>query len=376
MRIPRHVRLALLGAVVAAAAVLLAACGTTKSDTDGEGQSAEQAIAKSSGPQGRPTITEFCGEEPIKVALVDGFGGNAWRKTLRAEYEEEAAKCDNIEEVLYFDANGDPQKYISGVEGLVAKGANVIITFDDFGSATLGALHKATQAGVDVVPYNADPGGTVGTDYVDFISVDYRALTKEWVKWMNQVLDGKGKLLFVGGPAGNPQDTKWLEAVKENLKNYPGLELAQNTFLATEFTPESVQQAVSGAISKYGEINGYFSSYGAAMSGAIRAYENAGKPVPAIATVASSNELGCLWQESKPPFPLLSLDETPELARIALRKGVAAKEELEDPEPSGYQVQPFMDTEAGKEPQCNKELPPDADLSSSLTPEELAALFR
>jgi ribose transport system substrate-binding protein len=376
MRIPRHARLTVLGAVVLAAAMLLAACGTTKSDTGGEEQSAEQAIAKSSGPQGRPTITEFCGEEPITVALVDGFGGNAWRKTLRAEYEEEAAKCDNIEEVLYFDANGDPQKYISGVEGLVAKGANVIITFDDFGSATLGALRKATQAGVEVVPYNADPGGTVGTDYVDFISVDYRALSKEWVAWMNQVLNGKGKLLFVGGPAGNPQDTKWLEAVKENLKKHPGLELAQNTFLATEFTPESVQQAVSGAISKYGDIDGYFSSYGAAMSGAIRAYENAGKPVPAIATVASSNELGCLWQESSPPFPLLSLDETPELARIALRKGVAAEEKVEDPEPSGYQVQPFMDTENGKEPQCNKELPPDADLSSSLTPEELAALFR
>lgn len=381
MTIPRHVRSALLIALALAGMALLAACGSTsKSDDDagggGESQkSAEAAIAESAGPDGRTDIAELCGDRPLKVALIDGFGGNAWRKILKAEFEDEASKCDNIEETLYVDANGDPQKYISGMDGLVAKGVDVIIGFNDFGSATLGALRRATQKGVKVVPYNADPGGKVGEDYTDFISVDYRTLARNWVDWMDQALGGRGTLLYVGGPAGNPQDVKWLEVIKENLADKPGLRFAQDTFLETRFDPASVQQAVAGAIGKYGEIDGYFSSYGTAMTGAIRAYRNASKPIPAIATVASANELGCLWESSSPSFKLLSLDETPQLARIALRKGVAAAAGVEDPEPSGYQVQPFMDTEGGKDPRCDKQLPPDADLSSSLPPDQLAELF-
>lgn len=382
MTIPRHVRSAVLIALAVAGMALLAACGSTsKSEDDGGsdgGQrqvSAEAAIAESAGPDGRTSIADLCGDRPLKVALIDGWGGNGWRKILKAEFEDEAAKCENIEETLYVDANGDPQKYISGMDGLVAKGVDVIIGFNDFGSATLGALRRATEKGVKVVPYNADPGGKVGEDYTDFISVDYRTLARDWVDWMDTALGGRGRLLYVGGPAGNPQDVKWLEVIKENLRDKPGLRLVQENFLETRFDPASVQQAVAGAIGKHGDIDGYFSSYGTAMTGAIRAYQNANKPVPAIATVASANELGCLWEASSPRFKLLSLDETPNLARIALRKGVAAAAGVEDPEPSGYQVQPFMDTEGGNDPQCDRGLPPDADLSSSLTPDQLAELF-
>jgi len=371
------VRLAVRAAAVVVVAALSAACGaTTKSSSDdGSSDSAERAIADSAGPEGRPSLSEFCGDEEITVALVDGFGGNGWRKILRAEYEDEASQCPNITDTAYVDANGDPQAYISGVDGLVAQGVDVIITFDDFGSATLAALHRATEAGVKVVPYNADPGGAVGTDYTDFISVDYKVLIATWVDWLDDTLDGEGNLLYVGGPAGNPQDTTWFEVLEAELADKPGLTLLRSTFLESKFDAASVQQAVAGAIGKYDRIDGFVSSYGTAMTGAVRAYESAGKPMPALATVASANELGCLWTESDPPFPLLTLDQTPHLARIALRKGVAAAQGLEDSEPSGYRVQPFVDTEADQPPTCDSSLPPDADLSSSLTADQLQELF-
>ncbi|WP_272473547.1 substrate-binding domain-containing protein [Baekduia alba] len=369
----------------ALAAVSIAACGaTSKTSKTGDGASAdaaaatqksEAAIAASAGPDGRPDITRFCGTKPLKVALVDGFGGNGWRKIVRAEYEDEAAKCSNIEKPLYVDANGDPQKYISGVDALVAQGVDVIIGFDDFGSATLSALRRAYKKGVAVVPYNADPGGTIGKDYADFISVDDKTLIKQWVAWMASALGGKGNLLFVGGTPGNPQDTKWLGVLKEELAATPGLKLLQSTFLETKFDAASVQQAVAGALGKYPKIDGYFSSYGTAMTGAVRAYRNAGKPMVPIATVASANELGCVWAAEPKRFPLLSMDETPTLARIALRKAVAIKNGVSDDEPAGYQVQPFMDTRGGKDPRCDKGLPPDADLSSSLTSAQLEKLF-
>ena len=45
-------------------------------------------------------ITPMCGTEPVTVALTDGFGGNTWRLTSFAEFQDEAAKCANIEDVI------------------------------------------------------------------------------------------------------------------------------------------------------------------------------------------------------------------------------------------------------------------------------------
>lgn len=360
---------------VAASVVLLAACATTKT-ASGSDPTAAAAPQISAGPEGRPNIAGLCGTKPLKVAMVDGFSGNAWRKIVRAEYEDEARKCPNIVSTQYLSANQDPQKYISIVDGLVAQGVNVIIGTDDFGSTTLAALHRAYQAGVAVVLYNADPGGEVGKDYTGFVSIDYSSLAKQWADWLNQALHGTGDILYIGGPAGNPQDTKWLAALKSELARYPGIKLLQQDFLATQYDPASVQAAVSGALSKYHNIDGYVSSYAAAMTGAVRAYQNAGKQVPPIAAVASSNEFGCLWTETNPKYPVLSLDGTTYLSRIALRQGVAAAEGTKDSEPSGYRVQPYMDSLDNKDPKCNAGLPPDADLSSpTFTQDQLAKLF-
>lgn len=53
-------------------------------------------------------MSAFCGTKPIKVAVSDGRGGNGWRKIVRAEFEDEAAKCKNITETRYTDGQSNP----------------------------------------------------------------------------------------------------------------------------------------------------------------------------------------------------------------------------------------------------------------------------
>lgn len=53
-------------------------------------------------------ITALCGTKPISIALVDGFGADTWRKITRAEFQDEVAKCPNVEQVLYFGFPGRP----------------------------------------------------------------------------------------------------------------------------------------------------------------------------------------------------------------------------------------------------------------------------
>ena len=69
-------------------------------------------------------IGPLCGDEPLRVALVDGYGGNSWRKTAFAEIEDEASKCDNIVEVTYAEAGGDLQAYNAAIEAARASSAS------------------------------------------------------------------------------------------------------------------------------------------------------------------------------------------------------------------------------------------------------------
>ena len=169
-------------AVVALTMMGLTACSGAGGGTGGAGAGGGAAAVTSfdNAPQGikaRGTLDQFCGKGTVKVAYIDGFGGNTWRKTTLAELQDEASKCPNVE-LKYFNANGDQATYISQVNAATAQNYNALITYDDFGQAVLPALKQAHAAGVAVVPFAASPGGTPGVDYTGFVSDDVTAAPK------------------------------------------------------------------------------------------------------------------------------------------------------------------------------------------------------
>ena len=68
---------------VAAAAALTLFAATTA-------QAQDQAPARAD--QGAD-ITPLCGDKPARIALVDGYGADTWRKITHAELQDEASKC-------------------------------------------------------------------------------------------------------------------------------------------------------------------------------------------------------------------------------------------------------------------------------------------
>ena len=100
-------KVAVVAALAVASALVLTACSSGGSGGGGEEVKNETGIV---GLQGQiEDIQTFCGTEPIKVASADGFGGNSWRKTTRAIFDKEAAKCENITDIIYTDAYADTQ---------------------------------------------------------------------------------------------------------------------------------------------------------------------------------------------------------------------------------------------------------------------------
>lgn len=323
-------------------------------------------------------IAPYCGTKPIRVALVDGYGGNTWRKTTLAELRDEASKCPNIKHVAYTNADGSEQTYNAAINSYTAQGYNIIIAFTDFGDASLPAYRSAFQAGVTIVPYLGRLDGQPGTDYAANV---YQAATAQGEimgEWLGKALHGKGNVLMLGGPAGAASSARFLTGFKEGIAKYPGLVLLDKNYVVTNWNPAYAQQATSGLIAKYPKIDGIASDYGVTALAAIKAFQQAGLKVPAIATSASNNQLDCKYDaavKAGTAWPYLALDGTTRIVRFALQRALAAYNHVPDSEPSGILPYVFADSTQNILPKCDPNAPPDADLSSSLSSAQLNALF-
>jgi ribose transport system substrate-binding protein len=368
-------------AVITVSAVLaLSACSTRDGSSSSgpvipSGQSVDIVGTQS---QVLP-ITKFCGTKPITVALADGFGGNAWRKTSRALFTADAGKCKNIKKIIYTDAQDNPQKAISDINSLVAQHVNVIVVFADAGEALLPTIKKATAAGVKVVPYVGSPGGVPGKDYVAFVSEDIQSYGATLAAWTIKHMNYQGNLVMLGGIAGNSYSQAVFNGVKAESAKYPKIHLLNpGGPIATDWVPGTTQQVVAGLITKYGTINGIVSDYGGGSVGGIRAFLAAGKPIP-VWSANDSNSFACLWYQyhkTQPDYEIATESSRNWTVEVALNKGLAAYNGIIDPEPDTYELNIIEDsTNPSMMPKCVPSLPQDAILSSGLTIAQQEQLF-
>jgi ribose transport system substrate-binding protein len=383
--------------LVAALAVGLAACGGGSSTTNG-GESAEEAPAEESEAGGAAEEAEggaeeaaaggeeaeaettsaeggtppWCGEKEITLALADGFGDNNWRKITKAEAEAEANLCPSVTEVTYTDGQGNTQKAISDLEGLTAQGVSAAVVFPDAGKAMLPAITNMYKAGVVTVPYRVFPGGEEGVNYTKYISTDFKEAGELWGEWLLKALPKGGKVLPLGGPAGNTQSVEEYEGMADVVKG-KGIEMiGEQPFSITDWDPAKTQQVISANLAKYPEIDAITTDFGAALASSFPAFEQAGREIPPIAT-EDSNELGCIQKEQG--FPLFTVDSQNWMVRTAVDWAVAEATEGTPPPSTKVPQKAYEDSITGKPHpvQCNKSLTGEAILSAHLSEEELAA---
>lgn len=338
-------------------AMLVAAVSATAASAP----TAAQEIAAS----GITTDKSFCGTKPITLGIHDGFGINAWSQESMAAVRSEAAKCPNVKTIVAI-GGGDLQKSISDVNSMVAQGAKAIVLIPDFGQAQLASIQAATQAGAKVVPWGADPSGKPGTDYVAYVDWSSPVAGTMWATWMAGVLHGKGNVAFLGGPAGNPVTTGQLKSIVKAFAKYPGIKLLTGTtsWPVTNWDPATAQKQAAALLAKFPKINGIISDYGTDALAATRAFQAAGRALPAVATL-DANGLSCLSKQKG--FALATISSRNWLGRVAARKAIAAAEGVANNEPARFVLPFFEDTAHGKPAQCNPKAAPDFYPSNKLT---------
>lgn len=380
----KHPRGLAMSASVVAGLLALSACASSSSDSSGDVDDVYSDTTRTGEVSELRSIEDFCGDKPLKVALADGTGDNAFRKTARAEFEDEAAKCANLTVLPYADAQNNPQKAISDIKGLVAKGADAIVVFPDAGEALLPTLREATKAGVSVVPWTANPGGTVGTDYTTFVGHNTVNDGRTWTKWTCEHLgDEGGNVLFLGGTPGNTQSLTELTGIEAELKendacanvtllNSPGKPIDTN------WNPAQTQKVVSGLLTKYPKIDAVITDSGDGSLGGIRAFKSAKRELP-LWTANDLNGFACSFEKEKAKqesFNVMTVSSRTWIIRLALRKAVADKQGIKNDEPEIINIPIYEDSfDETKPPKCDPALPSSAVSSAELDSDQLKQLF-
>jgi ribose transport system substrate-binding protein len=358
-----------LGVAVVASSLAVAACGSSGS---GAGQST--AAAPAQGTKSASSTTPWCGTKPITLGIQDGGGLNGWSKVSLQQVQAEAKKCPAIKKTIVVNAGFDLQKAISGTNSLVAQGANAIVIIPDAGGpAELAGIRAATARGVKVVPWGSDPGGKPGQDYVTYVDWDPQAAGRTWATWLAKSMNGKGNVLYLGGPAGNAVDRGEITGVQAALKDYPGIKLLGATpksWPVTNWDPAQSQKVMSGLLTRYPKIDGILMGDGQSSASVIKVLKGAGRPIPPVATL-EANQVACSWKQmqgTKDAFPLATISGRNWMGGLAVRKAVAAVNGIDETEKSIISLPLFEDSVAGGDqaPHCDAAQPPDAYLSNDL----------
>ncbi len=257
----------ILVATVGVAALALAACGGSSTSTESSEEApaaseapAESAMASEEGTtEAAGDVPSWCGPNEIVLGFADGFGGNSWRLVTTESGRQEAALCPSVKELIYTDGQGDLQKSISDIQGMVAKGVNALVVFPDASEAILPTLKEAFDAGVVTVPYRVFPGGADGVDYTKYVALDAANDGKNYAEWIKKALPDGGTVLVLSGPKGNSQGT----LMSEELRSVLGAEgdkytfIGEDPFEVTNWDPAESQKVLTAAIAKYPQIDAH-----------------------------------------------------------------------------------------------------------------------
>jgi ribose transport system substrate-binding protein len=317
----------------------------------------------------------WCGPKHIKLAQLDGFGGNSWRLVTTASGEEEVKKCPSVTSYEYADGQGDTQKAISDINAFASKGVDAMVVFADAGPAMLPAIRKAYQAGITMVPYRVEVGGKAGTDYTQFVGASFVNDGESWGKWIKQQFPEGANLLFLSGPKGNSQGTDELKGMKNILDDKYKF-LNEAPYDVTNWDPALTQQVLTAEIAKNPKIDVIVSDFGPSLVGALPVFQQSGRSIPALAT-SDGNALGCFWkdnQKSNPDFKLFTVATGNDNVRLAVQWAVAKATGGVPPTDSTFKAPSFEDSVSGQPNpvQCNASLPGDIYLSAQLSPDAQA----
>lgn len=229
------------------------------------------------------------GHGTVTIAFADSNGQNPWRKAFRYEGTAQAIAYPQVKKIIYLDANGSLQTFLSNFRSLIAQRVNVIEGAFDFASSMLPLIRQAEAAGIVVVPVTEPvPGASAPSQVLTTIEP---SICQNWTALANLMVKKLGKngtAAVYTGPAGNPYAAVWQPCVNKVLAANGWKVAVQGN---TNWTPQGSQQAGQALIASGKKVDAIIYDY--TPEDLISPYLKAGKTPPAT-FVGSTGDFGYL----------------------------------------------------------------------------------
>jgi len=307
---------------------------------------------------------------PYRIGFSNGFSGNSWRAMCIAAVRAEAEllKAD-VKDLIIVDGQGDINKQVNDLETLANQGVDAILCIPNSGSAVVPALRDATRSGIVTVPFNLPVDGEAWTGY---LGTDPEKKGRALGAWLDKALGGKGKIVALGGIPGNSYTAACWKGAQSAFS--PGIEVL--TFKDANWEEDKAKVVMADLIAAYPEIDGVWCDGAQDAAGAMKALLAANRPLVPV-TGDDYNGLLKLFKAEKPKQPKFDIglmSEPTWESALALRTAVQI---LKGDEVRKRQIiEPVLITAANYEKYIRPDLPDGVFTDTSLSDDELKAIFK
>jgi ABC-type sugar transport system substrate-binding protein len=153
-------------------------------------------------------------------------------------------------------ANGyeDLQGQINQIENLIQKGVDALLIAPISAEALVAMSEEAINKGIPVY-FNGEAALTHKlSGYICENDFDFGF---KGVDWLAKKMGGKGKVVFLPGPAGNTYTEAINKGAHAALKNYPGMKLVDEKWGNAE-DPAVGQSVAENMLARHPDIGGFF----------------------------------------------------------------------------------------------------------------------
>lgn len=236
--------------------------------------------------------SEYKKDGPYTIAALTQGPFNGWGLTWDEVTKYEADNNPDVKELILLPSMGDANGQITSMENLVTQKPDAIMLNPQGRAALSASVSRAMAAGIPVIVCG---NGVEGKKYVTYNDVDLYAVGYSAAIKLAERLDGKGNVILMHGIAGVDAAEAWKQAAEDAFAQYPDI-----TIVGSEYADWSVatgKEKVTALMAANPQIDGIWSGGSEMATGAMLAFDEAGKPQPAYGVDNPTNGFLRLAQE-------------------------------------------------------------------------------
>jgi ribose transport system substrate-binding protein len=278
-----------LAAVVAAAAVLVGACGGGATPAPSSGGASPSAAPSAASPSAAASTAASPAAKQYVIGISNTLQGNGWREEMICSMKAEAKVSGQVSKLVIVNRTTDAAGQIEDLRTLISAGVDAIVLNPADPTALNSVIKQATDKGIVVVA--VDQSVTEPSAYV--LSNDQEQYGYLGAKWLFEQLHGQGNVVYMRGIKGAPADTDRDHGFRRALAEYPNIKIVAETF--TNWSQAPAAQEIQDLFNAGTKIDGIWTSGIDAVI--VDAYKTAKKPFVPIVGADNNKFVGQLVSE-------------------------------------------------------------------------------